>query len=638
MCGIAGMVRFDGPIARERLAAMVESISHRGPDDSGLFTEGGVGLGMRRLSILDLSPLGHQPMANEDERVQLVFNGEIYNFRDLRCRLAAQGHAFRSASDTEVLVHGYEQLGAFELARRLEGMFAFALLDRARRRLFLARDPFGIKPLYLRRQPGQLSFASEIRALSLDGGGRPAVASDFVQSYLRLGYVPTPRTAFSGVEKLHPGTILEVDLASGAERLHRYYELRPAPSEDLRDGELLERLGEALSLAVRRQLVADVPVGVFLSGGLDSSALSALAARFTAGRLRTFTMGFERSDRGDETGAAAMVARRIGSHNTAIPIAPKALADLGPVVAALEEPLADSAVLPLWHLCRGTSAHVKVALSGEGGDESLGGYARYFWGAVAGHLQGAPPALLAALGAAASALPSRSRGPLNVARRAGKLADSALLPEARRYLSWFDVFTPEEREALHPSREDLAAQRVEALFARAAALRLDAVQRLQLVDFSTFLLDNLLLKSDKLSMAHSLEVRVPMLDRPLAELGLGLPARAKVSPRAGKVLLRRLLSGRGRVPALLPRAIARRPKRGFEIPVDRWLRDEATRELRERLSRGPLVHQLGFSSAAIAAILERHARGQDLGRKVFSLLVLQTWAERQAASRCASST
>ncbi len=624
MCGIAGIVRFDGPVAPERLSAMVASIAHRGPDDSGLFVEGGVGVGMRRLSILDLSPTGHQPMASEDGRVQLVFNGEIYNFKDLRCRLAAHGHAFRSATDTEVVVHGYEQLGALELARHLEGMFAFALLDRARRRLYLARDPFGVKPLYLRRQPGQLSFSSEIRALALDGGGRPTVASNFVQSYLRLGYVPTPRTAFAGVEKLEPGTILEVDLASGSEKVQRYYELRPAASEDLHGGELLDRLGEALSLAVRRQLVADVPVGVFLSGGLDSSALSALAARFTAERLRTFTMGFDRSDRGDETGPAAAVARSIGSYNTAIPIAPEALADLGPVVSALEEPLADSAALPLWHLCRGTSAHVKVALSGEGGDESLGGYARYFWGAVASHLGGAPRALFAALGAAASALPARSKGPLNVARRVGKLADSALLPEARRYLSWFDVFTPEEREALHPSCEDLAAERVEALFARAEALRLDAVQRLQHVDFSTFLLDNLLLKSDKLSMAHSLEVRVPMLDRPLAELGLGLPSRAKVSPRAGKPLLRRL------VRELVPPEIARRPKRGFEVPVDRWLRDGATREPRERLCSGSLVRGLGFSGPAIAAVLERHARGEDMGRKIFSLLVLQTWADAQA--------
>ena len=625
MCGIAGMIRFDGSaVDRERLQAMVTAMAHRGPDDEGIFADGGVGLGMRRLSIIDLSPAGHQPMGSEDGQVQVIFNGEIYNFLDLRSRLLALGHVFHGRSDTEVLVHGYQQFGAAGLAMRLEGMFALAILDQQERKLYLGRDHFGVKPLYLRRHPGRLSFASEIRALARDGGGLPSADPSFVGSFLRLGYVPSPHTAFRGVSKLAPGTILEVALDSGEERLHRYYELQPArlDAEGDDQGALLERLKEALNLAVRRQLVADVPVGVFLSGGLDSSTLSALAVRHSTERLRTFSIGYARSDQEDETRYAAEVARRLHCDNVAIRLAPGALRDLGPIVESLEEPLADNAVIPLWHLCKGTGAHVKVALSGEGGDEALGGYARYFWGPIATRLSHSPSAFISAVNGIAALMPLRSRGPLNVVRRAGKLADTAHLPEAERYLSWFDVFTPAERASLLPEPVDLARERVRQLFERAHQMGLDEVQRLQYVDFSTFLLDNLLMKSDKLSMAHSLEVRVPLLDRPLVELGLGLPVRAKISSGGGKVLLRRF------VRAELPRAIARRRKVGFEIPVDRWFRAEETAELRAGLSEGAMVSALGLSREGIQAMVARHLRGEDLGRKLFALLTLELWAGR----------
>ncbi len=628
MCGIAGILRFDGAsVDRERLQAMVAAMAHRGPDDEGIFAEDGVGLGMRRLSIIDLSPAGHQPMASEGGDVQVVFNGEIYNFMDLRSRLEKQGHVFRSRTDSEVLVHGYQQFGAVGLAMRLEGMFAFAILDRRERKLFLARDHFGVKPLYLRRLPGRLSFASEIRALAQDGSGSPSADSSFVGSFLRLGYVPSPHTAFRGVDKLPPGTILEVALDSGEERAHRYYELQPArlEGEGGDQGALLERLKEALNLAVRRQLVADVPVGVFLSGGLDSSTLSALAVRHSTERLRTFSIGYARTDQEDETRYAAEVARRLDCDNVAIRLAPGALRDLGAIVESLEEPLADNAVIPLWHLCKGTSAHVKVALSGEGGDEALGGYARYFWAPVAARLARSPAAFVSAVHGVAAAAPLRSRGLLNVVRRAGKLADTAHLPEADRYLSWFDVFTSAERASLLPEAADLARERVGQLFERAHQLGLDEVQRLQYVDFGTFLLDNLLMKSDKLSMAHSLEVRVPLLDRPLVELGLGLPAWAKISAGGGKVLLRRF------VRAELPRAIARRRKVGFEIPVDRWFRAQETAELRAGLSEGAMVGALGLSRQGIEGMVTRHLRGEDLGRKLFALLTLELWARRYCA-------
>ncbi len=619
MCGIAGIARFDGPADPGAVRAMVAALAHRGPDGEGFFAEDGVALGMRRLAIIDLSAAGDQPMPDETGEVQVVFNGEIYNFMDLRSRFLALGHRFRGRSDTEVLVHGYQEYGAAGLAMRLEGMFAFALLDRPRRKLFLVRDHFGVKPLYLRRRPGGLSFASEIRALALDGSGRPAVDPSFVGSYLRVGYVPSPRTAFRGVMKLEPGTALEVDLASGAENATRYYELQPLVPEAVGE-DLLPLLRDALNLAVRRQLVADVPVGVFLSGGLDSSTLSAIASRHVS-RLDTFSIRFALPEAEDEAVHAQRVARVLGASNRVIELPPSTFQDLERIVESLEEPLADSAVLPLWHLCRGTAASVKVALSGEGGDEALGGYPRYFWGAMAERVGGKAlrfPGLVAAL---ARLVPERAHGPLNVLRRARKFAETAHLPEAERYLSWFDVFSAPEREALCPGSRDAAAERVDGLFRRARELGLDAVQRLQFVDFSTMLLDNLLLKSDKLAMAHSLEVRVPMLDRQLAELGLGLPAQAKVG-RGGRPLLRRA------VRADLPRSIASRPKRGFEIPVNRWLREESTAEIRRSMQDGALVRSLGFSRPAIAELVERHERGEDLGRRLFSLLTLELWARR----------
>jgi asparagine synthase (glutamine-hydrolysing) len=612
-------------VGPEEIRGMTDSIQHRGPDDEGMLVEGGLGLGMRRLSIVDLSPGGHQPLFSEDEKVAVVYNGEIYNHRDLRSRLQAEGHRFRGTSDTEVLVHGYEEFGALEMVSRLEGMFAFALFDRARRKLFVARDGFGIKPLYIRRTAHQLSFGSELRALRLDGQGPLSIDPSFTATYLRIGYVPSPLTAFAGVEKLRPGTLWEIDVDTGKVKETTFYRLRPAPVEDERPEALEERLRELLNASVRRHLMADVPTGVFLSGGLDSSALCVFANHHTV-PPKTFTMGFSSSDQGDETQFAAAVARRAGNENVRIDLGPARLRDLDPIIDALEEPLADSAVLPLWYLCRGTASHVKVALSGEGGDEVLGGYARYFWGPVVDDLR--PMLLPRAKGLRdiTARLPSRSFGLFNVARRAGKLADSVELNAPARYLAWFDIFMRDERSALvgAATHEDLAAARYETLFNDARDLRLDAVQSLQYVDCQTMLLDNLLMKADKISMAHSLEVRVPFLDRALVEFGLGLPARAKIGLWQNKRLMRSILE-----PELGVR-IARRPKRGFEIPVDRWFREPDTTQLRADLTNGALVKDLGFSAPAINALISRHLGGEDVGRKLFALAALERWANRFA--------
>jgi asparagine synthase (glutamine-hydrolysing) len=358
MCGIVGILRFDGrPVREDEIQAMNGTIRHRGPDDDGVLVEDGVGFGMRRLSIVDLSPSGRQPLFNEDRSAAVVYNGEIYNHRDLRSRLEMSGHVFRGNSDTEVLVHGYEQFGARDLTRHLAGMFAFALYDRARRRMFLARDGFGIKPLYVRRTARQISFASEVRALAFDGEGPLSVDRDFTRTFLRIGYVPSPSTAFHNVIKLAPGTLHEIDLTTGETRVETFYRLTPAVVDDTRPETLLERLRELLNASVRRHLMADVPTGLFLSGGLDSSALTLFANQHAA-PPKTFSIGFSSSDRGDETRYASLVAARAGNENVRIDLGPANLDDLDPIVDALEEPLADSAVLPLWYLCRGTAEHV----------------------------------------------------------------------------------------------------------------------------------------------------------------------------------------------------------------------------------------------------------------------------------------
>jgi asparagine synthase (glutamine-hydrolysing) len=334
---------------------------------------------------------------------------------------------------------------------------------------------------------------------------------------------------------------------------------------------------------------------------------------------RTFSVGFQNPQGSDETAAAAMIARTVGSAHTILSLDSTTLGDLAPLQNALEEPIADSAIVPLWHLCRGTAPHVKVALSGEGGDEALGGYTRYFWGYAASALSRVG-ALAPGLGGVRSLAP-RSSGVLNLARRATKFAGSLNLPEAQRYMSWFQLFAPDERSRLVGDSTDAVMPRVQQIHDRARAEGLDVVQCMQVVDISTMLLDNLMVKADKLSMAHGLEVRVPLLDRKLVELGLALPVGAKIGVRGNKPLLRRLLAEH------LPRAITRGGKRGFELPVDRWFRDPGTAPLRDRLSSGALVRGLGFSPVAVKDVVTRHLSGEDRGRQMFALALLEVWAE-----------
>ena len=527
MCGILGIA---GRPRRESLDA-VELLRHRGPDGEGRWLGERAGLAMRRLAIIDLET-GDQPVANERGDVVAIVNGELYNYRELRAELEAKGHVFRGVGDVELVPHLYEEHGE-RFVEHLRGMFAIALWDDSNARLLLARDRFGIKPLYLADVSEGLAFSSELAPLlALGASSEPDLEA--IADYLVLGYVPGTQTGVLGARKLAPGALLVHE--DGRTREEQWW--RPEPRE--------HPLEETLAEAVRLHLRSDVPLAVLLSGGLDSSLIASLAAHELDLPLRTFTVGF--SDAAyDEREPAREIARAIGSQHEELMVETDVAEDLPAIAAQLEQPLADPAAIPLWYLCRAVASEVKVALAGDGGDEVFGGYSRYAWDPVA--------ARLGALGPLARLLPERG-GRKNVVRRASKLLKHASKPEASRYLSWFALMDGDAR-----------AHVFERLFADAPG-GLTKLGRLQWVDLESFVTDNLMLKADKLSMAHSLELRVPLLDHHVVEAGLALPDSEKVRGVRTKVAIRRIVERR------LGRSIARRPKQGFDPPVERWLQTD----------------------------------------------------------------
>ena len=591
VCGILGLAAA-GPIDPARLDA-VELMRHRGPDGEGRYTSGPIGLAARRLAVIDLQT-GDQPVANEAGDIVCVLNGEIYNYRELRSELGAAGHVFRGQGDVEVVPHLYEEHGDAFLDR-LRGMFALALWDERRRRLLVARDRFGIKPLYLAEVDGALAFASEIAPLvALDAGTE--LDPQAIADYLAFGYVPGEATGLATVRRLLPGHALVWEDG----RTHRFEWWRPETS---RDAATLE---ETLREAVRMHLRSDVPLAVLLSGGLDSSLVAALAASELDEPLNTFTVGFADAEL-DERSHARAVAQAIGSNHEELVVEARVAEDLPQIATRLEQPLADPAAIPLWYLSRAVAGEVKVALAGDGGDEAFGGYSRYAWDSKAARLGGLLPARV--LARALAWLP-RGSGRKNVPRRVSKLLRHADLPEAERYFAWFSILSDETRLALEPPERIF-----ERLFAEAPP-SLSGLGRLQFVDLRSMLTDNLMLKADKLSMAHSLELRVPLLDHVVVEAGLGLADRDKVRGVRTKTAIRRLVAER------LPRAISRRPKQGLDAPVDRWLRGEL-RDL-----AGDAIGDLDglLDARACGRLLDRHVAGEvDAGQQLYAVLMLSLW-------------
>ena len=608
MCGICGIATTRGRADLDRAAAMSATLVHRGPDSFGEYVDGPVALAARRLSIIDLET-GDQPIGNEDGSVHVVQNGEIYNYRELRRQLERAGHRFRTAGDTEVLVHLYEEVGdAF--AERLRGMFAIALWDARRERLLLARDRFGIKPLYYRDEDGELSFASELRALR-----RGEIDLDALEAFLAFNSIPAPLSIFRDVRKLPAGFLLVWE--DGRIRLSRF--ARPAPRADVRnddEAELVEELRGRLRDSVRAHLVSDVPVGVLLSGGVDSSLLAAFAAELSAEPVRTFSIGFaERSF--DELADARRVASRYGTRHRELVLRPDAALLLPALAEAFDEPFADSSALPTYLVSQLAASDVKVALSGEGGDELFGGYYTYTADLLAQRLGG-----LARL-----ARPFVERLPSSDARtsfdyRAKRFVRAAHLPPLERHHGWKEIFSADARAELTGRRS--AFDPVDVLRARYAETEgADELARLQDVDLGVYLVDDLLVKTDRASMAHSLEARVPYLDTAVTNLALALQARHKVRGLAKKVLLRKAAE------PLLPHEIVHGKKRGFSIPAAAWLRGDLEPFARETLSRERLRRQGFFRPEVVTRLIDDHVAGrEDLSRQLWGLLAFTLWHER----------
>jgi asparagine synthase (glutamine-hydrolysing) len=608
VCGICGIASASGPADPERLARMSATLVHRGPDSDGKLVDGPVGLAARRLAIIDLQT-GDQPIANEDGTIHVVQNGELYNYRELRTELERAGHQFRTHGDTEVLVHLYEQHG-LDFARRLRGMFTVALWDSRERRLVLARDRYGIKPLYYRVDRGGLEFGSELRALP-----RGEIDLDALEAFLAFNSIPAPLTIFRDTRKLPPGHLLVWE--DGKTRLERF--ARPGPALELRhddEAELIEELRARLRDSVRAHLVSDVPVGVLLSGGIDSSALTALAAEESTEPVRTFSIGFEERSF-DELSDARLVAERYGTQHRELVLSPDAALLLPALADAFDEPFADSSALPTYLVSQLAASDVKVALSGEGGDELFGGYYTYVADLLAERTAGL----------ARVARPLVERLPTSTARasfdyKAKRFVRAAHLPPLERHHGWKEIFSPEMRARLTGRRSEFDP--VDLLRARFAETEgAELLARLQDVDFGIYLVDDLLVKTDRASMAHSLEARVPFLDPVVTNFAFTLPASQRVRGLRKKVLLRKAVA------PLVPEQVIRGKKRGFSIPAAAWLRGELEPFARDTLCAETLHRQGFFQPEVVRSLIDRHVAGEeDLSRQLWGLLAFTLWHER----------
>jgi asparagine synthase (glutamine-hydrolysing) len=623
MCGIAGQFNFQRhePVERETIVRMARSIAHRGPDDEGFFIAGPVGLGFRRLSIIDLAG-GHQPMSNSEGTVWIIFNGEIYNYKELRAELQSKGHEFRTNSDTEVIIHGYEEWGS-DVFNHLNGMFGLAVWDVQKERLVLARDAMGIKLIYYKIENGTLTFGSEIRAILAAQESRPNVDPTALNLFLRFRYTPSPLTIFQGIRKLAPGTMLVVE--KGQCREERWYNFSPTPFPTPKKKE--EAVSELLELyrgAVKRHLLSDVPVGVLLSGGLDSGLLLALMNE-QGGPWPAYTIGYGESFEDDELSDAAVTAGLLGARHVKVKLDQTEFERALPkIVECLEEPIATSSIVPMYFVSQRARQDVKVALIGQGPDELFGGYTRHLGIHYGNWWRGLPPGLRSMAGFAVNRLPRNET--LKRGVRSLSAAD-----RLKRYQDVFSLAPPETIDGLF--REDVLpdGDRHE-LVGYWDALRpqmehTDELGGFQLLEIRSSLPDELLMYGDKLSMAHSLEVRVPYLDRTVVEYGQRLSANLKVRNGTRKWLHRQICQR-----YLSPR-ILKGKKRGFAANVvDQWFRSSLNGMHREvLLDESSLMFGL-LNPTPVRRLLEGHQSGrQDNHKLLFSLVMLEQWLRRSGS-------
>ncbi|MES2047275.1 MAG: asparagine synthase (glutamine-hydrolyzing) [Pseudomonadota bacterium] len=617
MCGIYGQLRFDAQaVPRERLTAMGHAMIHRGPDDEGAFVDNAVGIGMRRLSIIDISG-GHQPFTAADGKLALVVNGEVYNFRELRLELEAQGHVFRSHSDGETILWGYLQWGLELLLQKLEGMYAFALWDGRSEELIIARDRIGVKPLYYHLDGKAFTFASEAKSL-FPAGIQPALNKDALPAYLSLGYVPAPQSLFAGIHKLPVASVAIIK--SGKLNINTYWAIGNS-LQSFSEAQWQEKVRDELERSIVSQMVADVPLGAFLSGGIDSSAVVAYMAKHASGPVKTYAIGFDgdaASRYYNELPYARKVAGLFGTEHHEILVKPDVASLLPQLLWQLDEPMADSAFLTTYLVSEFARREVTVILSGVGGDELFGGYRRYLGEHYAARYQQLPAFARSGLRALAKRLPAdRHNRWLDLARLARGFILTADMPFEDRYRSYVQVFGSDAiNELLGPV--DSKRDPIHEAFARAN--NPDQLNRLLQVDAQTQLPDDLLLLTDKMSMTVSLECRVPFLDHNLVELAASMPASIKVRGGELKSLLKTSLRG------LLPDEILYRKKRGFGAPMGAWLRGQLLPMMQKVLSPETVAARGLFSPAAVQRVMQEHLSQQaDHTDHLQALLNLELW-------------
>ena len=625
MCGICGIIDYKGGAVDEAgIRAMSDKMAHRGPDDSGIYINltaiPRVGLGHRRLAIIDLSSLGRQPMSNEDGSVRVILNGEIYNFRELRKELETKGHRFSSHTDTETVVHLYEEYGE-DCVKYLRGMFAFAVWDIKQKKLVLARDRAGKKPLLYCRKNGAFAFASEFTVIFESGIASKDINKQALDIYLSLGYIPAPLTIYENVRKLPPAHILV--LKDGKVSIRRYWTLDYSKKLDIGEADAADELLRLLKEAVKVRLYSDVPLGAFLSGGIDSSAVVALMSMESSARVKTFSIGFAEGSY-NELKHARRIAERFGTDHHELIVKPDAIKILPLLVERYGEPYADSSCIPTYYVASETRRSVTVALNGDGGDESFAGYERYQAMLASEIYQGMPAPVRAAVKTAVMMLPDSS-DPKNRLRRLKRLFEGIALPATERYLRWVVVFNRQEKDALYSPGfiRQTAGSGPEELLRPYLSGEAALLDRALAADVNIYLPNDLLVKVDITSMANSLETRSPFLDHKLMEFAASLPPEYKMKAFVKKYILKKALKG------IVPGENVYRSKMGFGIPVGKWFRGEMRHFMEDTVLSEKALERGYFKPGAVMGMFAEHVMGKkDHTFRLWALLMLELWHRR----------
>jgi asparagine synthase (glutamine-hydrolysing) len=622
VCGIVGIVRWDrAPVLENEIRSMCGAMVHRGPDEEGVYLGAGVGLGMRRLSIIDLDN-GQQPICNEDGSVWIVFNGEIYNYRELRRDLEQTGHTFRTASDTETIVHLYEELGP-RCVDRLRGMFAFAIWDIPARRLTLARDRLGIKPLYYSYRGGELVFASELKPILQLPGIDRSVSWEAASHLFSFLATPASQSIVAGVHKLEPGRIATA--TDGRDlRIERYWDVEFTPDNRATEDELVEQLRALLIESVELHQVSDVPIGAFLSGGIDSSAVVATMARLVPDRVKTFSIGFA-EDGFDELKYARDVAAAFGTDHYDLILKPDAVQIVEDLTWYLDEPFGDTSAIPTFMVSKLAAGHVKVVLSGDGGDELFAGYEKYVVEGRERRYDKVPASLRRMAGAIGNALPEGARG--------RRFLQHLALDGPARYLDASTLFRTEQMRKLFQDQAFEQVSRHSPLADSLASFDGDSTDWLgaiQYRDLQTYLPLDILTKVDRMTMAHSIEARPPLLDHKLVEFAATIPADVRMRGGTTKYLLKRAMRG------ILPDRIIDRPKHGFAVPLAHWFRGSLAGFARDLLLSGSARQRGFFNARYIESLLQQNDRGRDLDLQLWTILSFELWCQRFLDTRTRS--